>query len=261
MSQTHTLILLRHGQSQWNLENRFTGWVDVDLTPEGMEEAKRAAAALKKAKLSYDCAHTSYLKRAIRTLWTVMDEMERMWVPVQRSWRLNERHYGALQGLNKSEMAEKYGEEQVQQWRRGFDVAPPLLEDSDRNLPRFEERYQGVDPQVLPRGESLKQTIQRIAPYWEESIVPDLKNGKRVLVVAHGNSLRALMKHLEGLSEEAITGVNIPTALPLVYHLKPTPSGADFEVVRSEYLGDPEEVRKLQEAVAQQGQAKPSSKG
>lgn len=247
----YTLVLVRHGQSQWNKENRFTGWYDVDLTEQGLIEAKSGGQALKDAGYSFDMAFTSVLKRAIRTLWTVLDEMDLMHIPVVRSWRLNERHYGGLQGLDKGETAAKHGEEQVLIWRRSFDIPPPALEKEDDRHPRFDTRYQGLDELALPDSESLKDTIARVLPYWHDAIVPEIRAGKRVLVAAHGNSLRALVKYLDDIDDDAILKLNIPTGLPLVYQLD-----ENLRPVSSEYLGDPEEVAKLMEAVANQGKAK-----
>ncbi|QPJ63991.1 MAG: 2,3-diphosphoglycerate-dependent phosphoglycerate mutase [Candidatus Nitrohelix vancouverensis] len=243
------IVLLRHGQSQWNLENRFTGWTDVDLTDQGQQEARAAGALLKKEGYDFDLAYTSVLKRAIRTLWLVLDEMDLMWIPVHRSWRLNERHYGGLQGLDKAETAAKHGEDQVKIWRRSYSIQPPSLEDNDPRLPEKDPRYQGIPN--LPRAEALNDTVDRFLPYWFDAIVPTLKQGQRVLICAHGNSLRALVKHLDNVSEEDITELNIPTGIPLVYELND-----DLTPVKHYYLGDPEEIRKAAEAVAKQGQAK-----
>ena len=211
---THTLVLLRHGQSQWNLENRFTGWVDVDVSAKGLEEAKAAGQLMKAEGLQFDVAHTSVLKRAIRTLWTALDVMDQMWIPVARSWRLNERHYGALQGLDKAQTTAQHGEAQVKVWRRSYDVPPPPMADDDPQHPKRDRRYRGVDPTLLPATESLKTTLERVLPYWHESIVPQLKAGQTVLVTAHGNSLRALYKYLNGRSEQEIIELNIPTGIP-----------------------------------------------
>ena len=211
--------MVRHGESQWNLENRFTGWTDVDLSPKGAEEAKRAGALLKKAGITYDWAFTSVLRRAIKTLHLLADEAGLAWVGESRSWRLNERHYGALQGLNKAETAKKYGDEQVRIWRRSFDVAPPMLEDGDERSPRGEKMYSDIDRRVLPMGESLKTTIERVIPFWTDSIAPLLMDGKDVIIVAHGNSLRALCKFLENISDADIIGLEIPTGIPQVYEL------------------------------------------
>ncbi len=245
------LILLRHGQSQWNLENRFTGWVDVDLTPEGTEEAKRAGDLLAQEGFTFDRAFTSVLKRAIRTLWISLDRLDQMWIPVERSWKLNERHYGALQGLDKAETAAKYGDEQVLIWRRSYDTPPPLLSADDPQHPRFERRYAAVDPAALPGGESLELTLQRVLPYWEQSIAPCLKRGETVLVAAHGNSIRALVKHLDGMSNEEILKLNIPTAMPLLYRMND-----DLSVAEKRYLGDADAVAAAAAAVAAQGKAK-----
>ena len=241
------LVLLRHGESTWNLENRFTGWTDVDLTPKGVEEANAAGRLLLESGFTFDVAYTSLLKRAIRTLWITMDNMDLMWLPVHRSWRLNERHYGALQGLNKSETAAKYGDEQVLVWRRSFATPPPPLTPDDPRHPGKDRRYADLSPGELPVAESLKDTIDRFLPYWHGTIVPEIQAGKRVLLVAHGNSLRALVKHLDGGSEEEIVGLNIPTGIPLVYELDD-----DLKPIRHEYLGDPEAARKAAEAVAKQ---------
>ncbi|HYN19536.1 MAG TPA: 2,3-diphosphoglycerate-dependent phosphoglycerate mutase [Thermoanaerobaculia bacterium] len=242
------LVLLRHGESIWNLENRFTGWTDVDLSPKGIEEAKEAARLLNEGGYTFDLAHTSLLKRAIRTLWIAMDGMDLMWIPVHRHWRLNERHYGALQGLNKAETAAKYGDEQVHVWRRSYSAPPPPLTPDDPRHPGKERRYADLSPEELPLAESLKDTVARFLPYWHETIVPDLRAGKRVLIAAHGNSLRALVKHLDKVSEEEIVGLNIPTGIPLVYELD-----GDLKPERHYYLGDPEAARKAAEAVARQG--------
>ena len=241
------LVMVRHGQSTWNLENLFTGWTDVDLTPKGIEEAKEAARLLGEGGYAFDVAHTSLLKRAIRTLWITMDGMDLMWLPVYRSWRLNERHYGALQGLNKAETAAQYGDEQVLVWRRSFSTPPPPLTPDDPRHPGKDRRYANLSPQELPLAESLKDTIDRFLPYWHDTIVPDIRAGRQVLIVAHGNSLRALVKHLDGISEDEIVGLNIPTGIPLVYELND-----DLTPIRSYYLGDPEAARKAAEAVAKQ---------
>ncbi len=245
------LVLLRHGESTWNLENRFTGWTDVDLSPKGIEEAHEAGRLLREGGYTFDVAYTSLLKRAIRTLWITLDEMDLMWLPVHRSWRLNERHYGALQGLNKAETAAKYGDAQVLIWRRSYSDPPPPLTPDDPRHPGRDRRYAGLTPAELPLAESLKDTVARFLPYWHQTIVPDLQAGKRVLIAAHGNSLRALVKHLDDISEEEIVGLNIPTGIPLVYELDD-----DLTPVRSYYLGDPEAARKAAEAVARQGQAR-----
>jgi len=246
----HKLILLRHGESDWNRENRFTGWTDVDLSEAGIREARRAGQVLLEQKYTFDIAFTSVLKRAIRTLWIVLDGMDLMWIPVHRSWRLNERHYGALQGLNKAQTAAQYGEEQVKLWRRSYDTRPPALEISDLRFPGQDRRYAELSDQELPRTECLKDTVARFLPHWHEVIVPSILAGKRVLIAAHGNSLRALVKHLEKISDDDIANLNIPTGTPLLYELD-----AQLRPIRHEYLGDPEQVRKAIEAVAHQGKA------
>jgi 2,3-bisphosphoglycerate-dependent phosphoglycerate mutase len=243
----HKLVLLRHGQSGWNLENRFTGWTDIDLSPQGLTEAVEAGQELKKEGLVFDLAYTSVLKRAIRTLWITLDQMDLMWIPVMRSWRLNERHYGALQGLNKIEMVERHGKEQVQIWRRSFDTPPPALGVDDPRHPRFDPRYAGVPAAELPATESLKETIARFLPLWNGEIAPAIRAGKRVLITAHGNSLRALVKHLDGIDEKEITGLNIPTGIPLLYELD-----KDLNPLDKRYLGDPEAALRAAEAVAKQ---------
>jgi 2,3-bisphosphoglycerate-dependent phosphoglycerate mutase len=245
------LVLLRHGESIWNKENRFTGWTDVDLSERGVEEAVRAAAVLKKEGYTFDIAYTSVLKRAIRTLWIVLDKMDLMWIPVINSWRLNERHYGSLQGLNKSEMAARYGEEQVLIWRRSYDIPPPPLEKDDPRFPGNDPRYRDLDPKDIPVTECLKDTVARFLPLWHEVLAPVVKSGKKVIISAHGNSLRALVKYLDKISDEAIVGLNIPTGLPLVYELT-----NDLRPIKNYYLGDPEEVRKAMEEVANQGKIK-----
>jgi 2,3-bisphosphoglycerate-dependent phosphoglycerate mutase len=245
------LVLLRHGESTWNLENRFTGWTDVDLSPKGIEEAHEAARLLREGGYTFDVAYTSLLKRAIRTLWITMDGMDLMWLPVHRSWRLNERHYGALQGLNKAETAAKYGEKQVLVWRRSYSDPPPALTPDDERYPGRDRRYADLSPAELPLAESLKDTVARFLPYWHGTIVPELRAGQRVLIAAHGNSLRALVKHLDGVSDEEIVGLNIPTGIPLVYELD-----GGLKPLAHYYLGDPEAARKAAEAVAQQGQRK-----
>ncbi len=245
------LVLLRHGESTWNVENRFTGWTDVDLSPKGREEAKEAARLLKDGGYAFDLAYTSVLKRAIRTLWTVLDEMDLMWVPVHRSWRLNERHYGALQGLNKAETAAKYGDEQVKVWRRSYATPPPALTTDDARYPGHDARYAEVPKALLPLTESLATTVDRFLPFWHETIAPSIKSGKRVIITAHGNSLRALVKYLDDVPESEIVELNIPTGVPLVYELD-----AALRPQRHFYLGDPEAVRRAAEAVAKQGQKK-----
>lgn len=247
---SYTLVLVRHGQSQWNLENRFTGWKDVDLTEQGLAEARKAGQQLRDAGLVFDVAYTSVLKRAIRTLWNILDEMDLMHIPVERSYRLNERHYGALQGLNKAETAAEHGEEQVKIWRRSFDIPPPELADGDERLPENDPRYAGMDKALLPRSESLALTIDRVIPYWQDVLVPAMRAGKRPLVVAHGNSLRALVKYLDDMTPEAILGLNIPTGIPIVYELDD-----NFRPISRNFLGDPDEVAALMEAVANQGKA------
>ena len=247
-----TLVLLRHGESTWNQENRFTGWTDVDLSTKGHEEAREAAKLLKEGGFQFDVAHTSVLKRAIRTLWTVLDGIDQMWLPVQKSWRLNERHYGALQGLNKAETAAKHGDEQVFIWRRSYDIPPPALDHDDKRHPRFDARYHGLTAAQMPATESLKMTVDRFVPYWLSAIVPDLKAGKRVLITAHGNSIRALLKYLENIPENEIVELNIPTAVPLIYELTD-----DLKPIRRYYLGNQEEAAKKAQAVAHQGKSRP----
>lgn len=244
------LVLLRHGESQWNRENRFTGWVDIDLSEKGREEAKAAGQLLKDEGFVFDMAYTSVLKRAIRTLWTVLDQMDLMWIPVTKSWRLNERHYGALQGLNKTETAQRHGDEQVLIWRRSYDTPPPALDADDDRHPSKDRRYAALTPEELPATECLKDTVARFLPYWHETIAPQIRDGKRVIITAHGNSLRALVKYLDNISDEDIVGLNIPTGIPLVYELDD-----DLKPIRSYYLGDQEELKKAQEAVAKQGKA------
>jgi 2,3-bisphosphoglycerate-dependent phosphoglycerate mutase len=247
----HKLVLLRHGESIWNKENRFTGWTDVDLSEKGRQEAAAGGKLLLNEGFTFDVAYTSVLKRAIRTLWFVLDEMDLMWIPVIRDWRLNERHYGALQGLNKAETAAKHSDEQVKVWRRSYDVPPPPLELADERYPGHDRRYAHLSPAELPRTECLKDTVARFVPYWEKTIAPDVKSGKRVIIAAHGNSLRALVKHLDGISDEAIVDLNIPTGTPLVYELDPS-----LKPIKSYYLGDPEEIARAAAAVAAQGKAK-----
>jgi 2,3-bisphosphoglycerate-dependent phosphoglycerate mutase len=245
------LVLIRHGESQWNLENRFTGWTDVGLTPKGELEAHTGGKALKAAGFTFDLVYTSVLKRAIKTLWIVMEEMELEWIPVYNAWQLNERHYGALQGLNKAETAAKFGEEQVKIWRRSYDVPPPPLDLDDPRHPRHDPRYAGLPEKDLPRCECLKDTVNRMLPYWHSTIAPVVESGKKVLIVAHGNSLRALVKYLDNISDDAIVSLNIPTGIPLVYELD-----AAMKPIRSYYLADEETVKKAAEAVANQGKAK-----
>lgn len=242
------LVLIRHGESLWNKENLFTGWVDIDLSEKGMAEAHAGAKALKEAGFTFDLAFTSVLKRAIRTLWIVLDEMDLMWIPVHHSWRLNERHYGALQGLNKAETLAKYGEEQFMIWRRSYDTPPPPLDENDKRHPRFDPRYHDMNPADMPRTECLKDTLARFLPYWHSEIAPQVKQGKRVMITAHGNSIRALVKHLDNVSDKDIVGLNIPTGIPLVYELDD-----NLRPLKHYYLGDPEEIRKATEAVAAQG--------
>jgi 2,3-bisphosphoglycerate-dependent phosphoglycerate mutase len=245
------LVLLRHGQSQWNLENRFTGWVDVPLSAQGEQEAKTAGRLLREEGLQFDVAYTSLLKRAIKTLWIALEELDLMWIPVHRNWHINERMYGALQGLNKAETAARHGEEQVLVWRRSYDVPPPPMAADDAGWPGKDPRYAGLKPSELPASESLKDTVNRFLPYFEREIAPSIRRGQRVLIAAHGNSLRALIKHLDGVSDTDIVGLNIPTGVPLVYdlddELRPTAPGR--------YLGDAEAVKRAAEAVAKQGKA------
>jgi len=245
------IVLLRHGESTWNKENRFTGWTDVDLSEKGIEEAKKAAEVLKKEGFVFDLAFTSVLKRAIRTLWLVLDEMDLMWIPVYNSWRLNERHYGALQGLNKSETASKYGEEQVLIWRRSYNIPPMALDKKDPRYPGLDPRYKELSLKDLPLTECLKDTVARFLPYWHETIQPAVKSGSRIIIAAHGNSLRALVKYLDDISEEKIVDLNIPTGIPLVYELDD-----NLKPIKNYYLGDPEAVKKAVDAVASQGKAK-----
>jgi 2,3-bisphosphoglycerate-dependent phosphoglycerate mutase len=241
------LVLLRHGESEWNLEGRFTGWTDVDLSERGIQEAHRAAHLLRATGYTFDEAHTSVLKRAIRTLWIVLDELDMMWLPMYRSWRLNERHYGALQGLNKKETAREFDEKRVLQWRRSYAVRPPALSLDDERHPRFDPRYAHLKPEELPSTESLKDTLERVLPYWHEAIAPALKRGQKVLISAHGNSLRALVKYLDDISDEEIPRLNIPTGFPLVYELDD-----DLKVQKHYYLGNPEEIEKAAASVAVQ---------
>jgi 2,3-bisphosphoglycerate-dependent phosphoglycerate mutase len=247
----HKLVLLRHGESTWNKENRFTGWTDVDLTDKGREEAQAAGQVLEKEGFSFDLAYCSVLKRALRTLWIVLDELDELWIPVEKTWRLNERHYGGLQGLNKSETAAKYGEDQVLIWRRSYDVPPPPLEKTDARYPGFDPRYNGVADDDLPLTECLKDTVDRFLPYWHETIAPQVKAGKNVVIAAHGNSLRALVKYLDNLSEEEVLKLNIPTGVPLVYELDD-----DLKPLKHYYLGDQEAIASAMAAVASQGKAK-----
>ncbi len=241
------LVLLRHGESQWNRENRFTGWRDIDLSEKGVVEAGNAGVLMKEEGLTFDIAYTSVLKRAIRTLWNAVDRMDLMWIPVEKTWRLNERHYGALQGLNKSETAQLHGEEQVLVWRRSYDTPPPALEKTDERYPGNDPRYASLSPEEIPVTECLKDTVARFLPYWHGTIAPQIKAGRKVLIVAHGNSLRALVKYLDNISEEDIVGLNIPTGIPLVYELDD-----DLKPLRHYYLGDQEAAAKAAAAVASQ---------
>lgn len=247
----YKIVLLRHGESTWNKENRFTGWTDVDLSEKGRDEAKRAGEVLRAEGWIFDVAFTSVLKRAIRTLWFVLDELDLMWIPTTKAWQLNERHYGALQGLNKAETAAKFGEEQVLIWRRSYDTPPPALTADDERYPGRDPRYTGLSKDELPLTESLKETVARVIPYWSREIAPVVKAGKRVIIAAHGNSLRALVKYLDDMSEEAIIKLNIPTGVPLVYELD-----ENLKPIKSYYLGDPEEIARAAAAVAAQGKAK-----
>ncbi|MCX7225036.1 MAG: 2,3-diphosphoglycerate-dependent phosphoglycerate mutase [Burkholderiales bacterium] len=246
----HKLVLIRHGESTWNLENRFTGWTDVDLTPTGLEQAKNAGQLLRAAGFDFDIAYTSVLKRATRTLWHVLDEMDRTWLPVVNNWRLNERHYGALQGLNKADMARQYGEAQVLAWRRSYDVPPPPLEPADPRCERGDLRYARLKPEQVPLTECLKDTVARVMPFWNDALAPALKSGRRLVVAAHGNSIRALMKYLDGISDQDIVGLNIPNGIPLVYELDDA-----LKPIRHYYLGDAQAVAKAASAVASQGKA------
>jgi 2,3-bisphosphoglycerate-dependent phosphoglycerate mutase len=245
------LVLLRHGESTWNQENRFTGWTDVDLSAKGLGEAKEAGAVLAREGYSFDIAYTSVLKRAIRTLWIVLDEMDLMWIPVERSWRLNERHYGALQGLNKAETAAKFGEDQVKIWRRSYDIPPPPLTKDDPRYPGRDPRYRGLSEAELPLTECLKDTVERFLPLWHETIAPSIQSGQKVLIAAHGNSLRALVKYLDNIPEQEIVELNIPTGMPLVYELD-----EQLKPLKHYYLGDPEKVKAAMDAVAAQGRKK-----
>ena len=246
----HKLVLIRHGESTWNLENRFTGWTDVDLTTTGIEQAKNSGRLLKAEGYEFDQAYTSVLKRATRTLWHCLDEMDRTWLPVQHSWRLNERHYGALQGLNKAETAKQYGDEQVLVWRRSYDTPPPALEPQDPRSERNDRRYANLDASQVPLTECLQDTVARVLPFWNETMAPSIRSGQRVLVAAHGNSIRALVKYLDGISDQDIVGLNIPNGIPLVYELD-----ADLRPIRHYYLGDAEAAAKAAAAVATQGKA------
>ncbi|MBX3470813.1 MAG: 2,3-diphosphoglycerate-dependent phosphoglycerate mutase [Planctomycetes bacterium] len=248
---TTKLVLLRHGQSAWNLENRFTGWIDVDLSDAGRDEARAGGRLLKEAGFEFDVIHTSLLKRAINTMHLVQQELDQLWVEVRRHWRLNERMYGALQGLDKAETTAKHGEEQVKVWRRSYDVRPPALSLDDAMHPRHDRRYQGLAPDALPATECLKDVVVRMLPYWHDAVVPDLRQGKQVMLVAHGNSLRALVKHLDGMSDAEIVELNIPTGIPLVYELD-----GDLRALKRYYLGDPEAAKRAAEAVAKQASGK-----
>lgn len=247
----YKIVLLRHGESTWNQENRFTGWTDVGLTEKGQAEAVAAGQLLKNEGYAFDIAYTSVLRRAIKTLWTVLEEMDRMWIPVQHSWRLNERHYGALQGLNKAETAAKFGDQQVLVWRRAYDTPPPPLAEDDPRLETGNPRYADLPPAQFPRTECLKDTVERFLPYWHETIAPMVRSGKKVIIAAHGNSLRALIKYLDNVSDADIVGLNIPTAQPLVYELD-----AELKPIRNYYLGDQEAIKAAMQAVANQGKAK-----
>ena len=243
----HKLVLLRHGESVWNKENLFTGWTDVDLSEKGIQEAKQAGILMKDHKFEFDIAFVSVLKRALRTLWITLDEMDQLWIPWERSWRLNERHYGGLQGLNKAQTAEKHGDEQVHIWRRSYDVPPPELEKTDERYPGHFRMYGNVPEKELPTTESLKDTVERFLPYWHDRIAPAIKEGKRVIIAAHGNSLRALVKYLDNISDEEIPGLNIPTGIPLVYELDD-----DLRPLKHYYLGDEDEIKKAEQAVKNQ---------
>jgi len=246
-----TLVLLRHGESIWNQENRFTGWTDVDLSEKGIEEAHKAGKLLKKEGFSFDVAFTSVLKRAIRTLFIVLDEMDLLWIPVHRSWHLNERHYGALQGLNKKDTALKYGQDQVLIWRRSYDTPPPPLEKTDERYPGHDPKYKNLSPEDIPAAECLKDTVKRLLPYWQDHIIEKIKTNKKVLISAHGNSLRALVKYIDNVSDEEIVSFNIPTGIPLVYELDDS-----LKPIEKYYIGDPEEIKKATEQVSDQGKIK-----
>jgi 2,3-bisphosphoglycerate-dependent phosphoglycerate mutase len=247
----YQMMLLRHGESVWNKENLYTGWTDVDLSPLGIEEAQRSGRTLLEAGFTFDLAYTSVLKRAIRTLWLALDEMDLMWIPVIRAWQLNERHYGALQGLNKAQTAAQYGEAQVKLWRRSYDVRPPALDPSDPRWPGHDRRYRSLRPEQIPLSECLKDTVARFLPYWHETIVPTIRSGQRLLIVAHGNSLRALVKYLDDIPDEEIPELNIPTGIPLLYELDD-----NLRPLTHRYLGDPEEIARAAQAVANQGKTK-----
>lgn len=247
----YKLVLIRHGESLWNQENRFTGWQDVDLSEKGRAEALKGGRALKEKGFVFDIAYTSVLKRAIKTCHLVLEEMDLLWLPVLKDWRLNERHYGGLQGLNKAETAAKHGEEQVKIWRRSYDTPPPVMETSDARHPSHDPRYKNIPRELLPSCESLKDTVARFLPLWSDVIVPQIQAGQKVLIVAHGNSIRALIQHLENMSQDEIMGVNMPTGIPLMYELD-----AQFRVIKKEFIGDPDEVKAAMDAVANQGKAK-----
>lgn len=247
----YKIVLVRHGESTWNRENRFTGWTDVDLSDKGVEEARRAGRLLKKEGYIFDVAFTSVLKRAIRTLWMMLEELDQMWIPIHHSWRLNERHYGSLQGLNKAETASKFGDEQVLIWRRSYDVPPPPLERSDPRFSGNDPRYANLSRDIVPVTECLKDTVERFLPYWHDVIAPTVRSGRRVMIAAHGNSLRALVKYLDNIPDHDIVSLNIPTGIPLVYELD-----VQLKPLAHYYLGNPDEVRKAMEAVAAQGKAK-----
>lgn len=247
----YKIVLLRHGESVWNKANRFTGWTDVELSEKGIREAHEAGKILKEEGYTFDLAFNSVLKRAIQTLWITLEEMDLMWIPIYNHWRLNERHYGALQGLNKAETAKKYGEEQVLIWRRSYATPPPLLTPDDKRFPGFEEKYKNLTKDELPLGECLKDTVERVLPYWHETIVPTIKSGKKIIISAHGNSLRALVKYLDNMSEEAILKLNIPTGVPLVYELD-----KNIKPIKHYYLGDSEAIQKAMASVAAQGKVK-----
>jgi 2,3-bisphosphoglycerate-dependent phosphoglycerate mutase len=247
----HKVVLLRHGESTWNRENRFTGWTDVDLSEKGREEAHEAGRVLRAEGFTFDIAYTSLLTRALRTCWIALDELGLLWIPVEKDWRLNERHYGALQGLNKAEIAAKHGDAQVKIWRRSYDIPPPALSPDDPRHPRHDPRYAGLSPSEVPATESLKDTVARFLPYWHETIAPAIRSGRRVLIAAHGNSLRALVKYLDGISDADISELNIPTGIPLVYELDD-----DLKPIRHRYLGDPEKAKAAADAVAKQAATK-----
>jgi 2,3-bisphosphoglycerate-dependent phosphoglycerate mutase len=248
-----TIVLLRHGESIWNMENRFTGWTDVDLSPKGIEEARAAGRQMRSDGYMFDVAFTSVLKRAIRTLWLALDEMDLMWLPIHNTWRLNERHYGALQGLNKLETVERHGEEQVKIWRRSYDIRPPALAPDDPRSPRNDSRYADLKPNEIPLTECLKDTVDRVLPYWDQTVAPLVRSGKRVLIASHGNSLRALVKYLDRISDDEIVGLNIPTGIPLVYQLND-----DLTPIQHFYLGDPAAIERASQAVADQTRKKKS---